>query len=441
MSWGKKVLLVILDGLADRPSLTLKGKTPLEAAHTPHLDRLAQQGVNGLFHALSLGVPLPTDVAHYLMFGYPLEERPGRSVFEAMGYGVPFSEEEVLLSTSFARVVPREGAFQVVERQELGLSPQEGRRLIEILNEYPQNGNHGVELELIHTTRHFGILKLKGKDVEISDRITDSDPFYTDLPIVAVQPLDRTEAARRTAEALNGYLRWTYTVLSRRKEKVNILTTKWAGRRIPLEPFEERYGMRGLSISPKELLNGLARYLGLDGLNTRTLDPAGSLSTALARAFRALEEGYDFVHVHDPRLDEISHTKDPEAKVRLIEELDRELEVLVEGLRDDWVVAVTSDHPTPSTPGVGRAMHCGEPVPIVIVGQHVLPDDISAFSEREARQGGLGRIYGKDLMAVLMNYADRLGNYGLRPRVSPKDGIVYRPRRVTPLELPEGLSD
>lgn len=437
MSWGKKILLIVLDGLGDRPARKLDGKTPLEAAHTPRLDLLAQRGINGLFHALSLGIPLPTDIAHYLMFGYPLEERPGRSVFEAMGYGVSFSDDEVLLSTSFALVAQEGGELRIVERQELGLSPEEGRRLVGLLSEYPNNGSYNVELELIYTARHFGILKLRGVDAEISDQITDSDPFYTGLPIVAVQPLDDSEAASRTAEALNEYLRWTYNVLSQRGEKVNILTTKWAGRSVKLEPFEERYGLKGLSISSKELLNGLARYLGLDVINTRTLSSDGNLSAALARAFQAFEEGYDFVHVHDLRPDEISHAKDPEAKVQVIEELDRELQVLVEQLNDDLVVAVTSDHPAPSTPGVGRAMHCGEPVPITIVGQHVLPDDIRALSERAAQAGGLGRIYGKDLMAILMNYADRLGNYGLRPRVSFSSGVVYRPRRVVPLTPPE----
>jgi len=441
MSRGKKILLIVLDGLGDRPARELDGKTPLEAAHTPQLDRLAQRGINGLFHALSLGVPLPTDVAHYLMFGYPLERRPGRSVFEATGYGVPFSDEEVLLSTSFARVAQEGGELRIVERQELGLSPQEGQRLIELLSEYPNNGSHNVELELIYTARHFGILKLRGIKTEVSDQITDSDPFYTGLPIIAIQPLDESEAAGRTAEALNEYLRWTYSVLSRRGEKVNILTTKWAGRRVALEPFEERYGMRGLSCSPKDLLNGLARYLGLDVINTRTLNSDGDLSAALVRAFRAFDEGYDFVHVHDLRPDEISHAKDPRAKVRVIEGLDRELQVLVGHLNDDLVVAVTSDHPAPSTPGAGRAMHCGEPVPITIVGEHVLPDDISSFGERAAQRGGLGQIYGEDLMAILMNYADRLGNYGLRPRVSAPDGVVYRPRQVVPLTPPEESSD
>ncbi len=425
---NKKILLIILDGLADRPAKELDGKTPLEVARTPNLDKFAELSINGLFHPLTLGVPMPTDVAHYLLFGYPLEQRPGRAVFEATGYGVPFSDEEVLCSTSFAFVEEEKGALVIAKRRGLGLTPQEGKALCEAVAHFEHKG---IKFELIYTARHFGILKMKGA---VSDRITDSDPFYSKLPVVAIQPLEDSEEAKRTAEALNEYLRWTYQVLKTKSEKVNILLTKWPARKRPLMSFYEKYGMSGLSISAKALLHGLAAYLGMEYQNSEKLNSSGeeSLTSTLPYAIRALER-YDFVHLHDTRPDAISHKKDPKAKAELIEQIDTEFGLLLENLHDDWVVAITSDHATPSTLGVGKAMHAGEPVPIAIWGTNVLKDDVKIFSEREARSGGLGFIYGKDLMNILMNYADRLGNYGFRPRKLTEDTASYRPHQIKPL--------
>lgn len=432
MSWGKKIFLITLDGIADRPSKELNGCTPLEVARTPHLDRLAQAGINGLMHPLSPGVPLPTDVAHYLILGYAPEERPGRSVFEATGYGVSFSPDEVICSTSFALVAPEGNALKIVNRRELGLTPEEGRMLVEAISHYKTKE---FQFEVVYTKKHFGILKIRGP---VSDQITDSDPFYSKLPVVAVQPLEHSPEAAKTAEALNEYLRWTYTVLSKLSTKINILLTKWPGRHRSWRPFSEKYGMRGLSLSPKELLNGLARYLGLASLNTDSLYTSSQhpLEASLSLALERLEK-YDFVHIHDPRPDVISHKKDPQAKADLIERLDAELEILIKNLSDDWVVCMTADHVTPSTVGVGKAMHAGEPVPITIWGAHVLTDSCEKFSERAAAHGGLAFVYGKDLLTILMNYADRLGNYGFRPR-PVKNIASYRPTfdQIKPLPPP-----
>ncbi len=289
---------------------------------------------------------------------------------------------------------------------------------------------------MVYTKKHFGVLKVTG---DVSDRITDSDPFYTNLPVVAVQPLEDTPPAIKTAEAMNEYLRWTYTVLNQMSSKVNILLTKWPARHVPLMPFREKFGMSGLSLSPKEIMNGLALYLGMEAIHTEKLCSSDGpiLKASVDCALGKIEkEAYDFVHVHDPRPDMISHKKDPKSKAALIEKIDDELSTLLSELKDDWVVAITADHATPSTIGVGKAMHAGEPVPITIVGTHVLVDEVTEFSERAAAKGGLGQLYGRDLLNILMNYADRLGNFGFRPRPVAQDTASYRPKTVKPLPPP-----
>jgi len=439
MSWGKKILLITLDGVGDRPAPQLNGQTPLEAARTPNLDALAARGINGLLHPLSPGIPLSSDVAHYILFGYPLERRPGRSIFEATGYGVPIEDDEVTFSTSFALAERRGDALWITRRREIHelVDPQEGRRLVEALSDYPENGAHDVQLKLVYTAGHFGILKARGLSGPVSDRLTDSDPFYEDLPVVAVQPLDESEAARRTAEAVNDYLRWAHKKLSQLTKSVNALLTKWPGRGVMLPSFHECYALKALSISPKTVINGLARYLGMEALDSGEFEPSESLPVALRRAEEALGDDYDFAHIHELRADRASHKKDPQAKVRAIEAIDAELLALVEKPRDDWVIVVTADHSTPSVGGTGRAIHCGDPVPIVIVGSYVRGDGVEEFSERAATRGGLGQIYGRDLMTVLMNYADRLGNYGYRPVARSADAAIPRPGQVVPLTFPE----
>ena len=98
------ILFIILDGLADRPQSALNGKTPLEAAHTPHLDHLAALGTTGLLTPLAPGVPLESETAHFILFGYGLEHFPGRAAFEAIGRGfeVPVPPNLSLLLASFA---------------------------------------------------------------------------------------------------------------------------------------------------------------------------------------------------------------------------------------------------------------------------------------------------------------------------------------------------
>lgn len=96
------ILFIILDGLADRPQAVLGGKTPLEAAHTPHLDRLAGLGATGQLIPLAPGVPLESETAHFILFGYPPEQFPGRAAFEAIGRGIQIGAESVILLASFA---------------------------------------------------------------------------------------------------------------------------------------------------------------------------------------------------------------------------------------------------------------------------------------------------------------------------------------------------
>ena len=111
-----KVLLIIFDGLADRPAPELDGKTPLEAAHTPNMDRLAQRGITGLFHPLAPGYVLGSPLALHLMLGYPEEVFPERGPLLAVARGLEFGDDEVALAARFASVVLEESHLRLVQR-------------------------------------------------------------------------------------------------------------------------------------------------------------------------------------------------------------------------------------------------------------------------------------------------------------------------------------
>jgi 2,3-bisphosphoglycerate-independent phosphoglycerate mutase len=433
-----KVFLLILDGLSDKPSDELAGQTPLEAAYTPHLDTLAAQGINGLLDPIGPGIPLRSETSHFILFGYPLEDFPGRALCEARySADLTFNDGDVLCSTNFASVIREEDYFKVVER-EIKLNEEEMIDLSKEIAEY-EEGHISIQYTYIGQTskvnRGYGIIKVSGE--EVSDQITDSDPFYNNMPVIEIEPIEKNmemEKARITSRALNSYLRWVYGKLSehsinlKRKSRglapVNFLLTLWASRRTPIEPFHDRYGMKAISIiGDHPVLNGLARELGMDDEEFHCLKKKEEIEKHYRTLFEKLNEyleAYDFIHINARDPDLAAHTKSPTRKKEVLEAIDNALEVLIEKIipHQELLVTITGDHGAPS---VGDLLHCGESVPILMVGKRILTDGVKQFNERAAVHGGLGRIFGKDYMNIVLNFTERINMYGLRltPRISP----------------------
>ena len=440
-----KILVITLDGLGDRPAPVLGGKTAVEAAHTPNLDALAKRGLNGLFTSVAPGVPAGTPTAHSLMFGYPLEEIPGRAVFHAVARDVIPKEGEVVSLTRYAAVEPGPEGLRLLERR-MSAPEEDSRALAAAIRTYSHDG---VDLELVYTGDTEGILILRG---EVDDAVTDCDPMGSELPVIKAQPMDSARdptRARKTAEAINAYLRWAHGVLRdhpvNRKRvdqgelPMNFMLAKWAGKRQNLPSFEGRWGLRAISLTSEEILIGVMHELGVETWTDEDHDIERDMVQRLTKAKALLDEGYDFVHVHTKEPDAIAHYGDPEKKKLAIDALDRGMQYLMDELlpREDLVMCVTSDHSTPSqvagplTPGKFHDQHAGEPVPITIVGRNALRDGVSAFSERAGGQGSLGLVRGADLMPILLSQAERTNVIGWRP--TPQD-IMHRPSKVEPFE-------
>jgi 2,3-bisphosphoglycerate-independent phosphoglycerate mutase len=406
-----RCVLLLLDGLGDRHYAGMGG-TPLQAAHTPNLDALAERGANGLFHADLFGMALTSQDAHFLMLGYEWAEIPRRGVLEALGSGLPLSERDVVVLARLVSATVEDSRLIVINR----FPKVDEKELSELIRDVAEFEWSGTRFEFVRTSGAMGILKLTGN---VSPFITDIDTFQDKVTVPAMRPWRSAEAdivARNTARAGTEYLRWTYKRLhehpvnqarsARGDQPVNAILTHLAGSLKPTVSFRERWGLRALFISPKRVQWGMAAAMGVDTVKVEdTDDPAADIARRLEIAREKLT-AYDFLYVHIMAPDTAAHTKVPAAKKKVIEALDRGIGSSVGALmRDPQVLlAVTSDH---STPSCGPLIHSGEAVPLLFVGEGVRQDRVKHFDEVACSQGSLGTVRGKEFMYMVLNYLDR----------------------------------
>lgn len=434
-----KIILVLLDGLGDRSYKVLNHQTPLQAASTPNLDRLALLGSNGLFHAALPGQCLPSETAHYLLFGYDLETFPGRGLLEAVGEGVAFDDSDVLCLAHLSGVTWENSVPILTQgRDEIEGDAEEIGQLLAAITSYEA---HGISFRLHQTRRNDAILILSG---QVSPYVSDSDPIVFGRPMARIYPLSdnpEPDQAGRTAKALNEYLSYSHRVLASHElnrirqagnfSPANFLATQRCGRRIVQEPFDQRWGLSGMLIASPSVYGGLAHELGLTFVRVKDgKDPGQDLRERIRLGLS--DRSHDFVHVHTKVPDEAAHTGDPKRKEAAISALDLGLDELVKAAEstDDLLVVVTADH---STPSISTLIHSGEPVPVALVGPTVRRDDVVSFDEVSAARGCLGFLRGRELMLTILNHVDRscLLGHQLGSRKRPYVPSTYEPFKLT----------
>jgi len=417
-----KIVLVLLDGLGDRSYPVLGHRTPLEAADTPNLDRLAAEGCSGLYHATVPGQCLPSETAHYRLFGYPMEAFPGRGLLEAAGAGIQVDDRDVACVAHLFHAKPDVPGGPVLYRRswkEIRASEAELEALYGALTPFEARG---VCFQLHRIRGNDGVLVMSGK---ASPFVSDSDPMTRHMAmgrIVPLRPNPEPEEAARTAEALNAFLERCRIALAshpvnrdridRGLQPLNFLATQRCGRRVRAEGFSGRWGMEGLLIASGAVFGGIASELGMTFERvTDGNDPGDDLEARITMALKDTAHG--FVHVHTKAPDEAAHRGDPEGKAAVIEVLDRGMAPLPKALRSsrDLLVAVTADH---STPCGSPLIHSGETVPFLIAGPGVRRDRVERFDEVSAAQGGLGLLRGEALMLTLLCAAGRSSLHGHR---------------------------
>jgi len=402
------IVVFLLDGLADRAHESLGGRSGVEAAATPNLDRLCAAGSCGVLYAVGPGRAPSSEVAHWSMLGYRPDEFPGRAVFEALGRGQDVSAEHVFAYAALRPAERRDDGWWLTGRPDPQSDAAEAEQLVARCDGITIDG---LTFSLEHVWRGEAVLRISGG---ADDRVTDSDAFFRDRhPVLRPQPL--VPDAERTARAAE---EWSREVMRRLEgERFNVITLKWFGRPHRVPSFLERHGVSGAFAAESAFLRGLGRCVGLS--------PVENPYVNVALVNDRLDAGDTFVYVHDKRVDEAGHTKDPNAKRDAVELLDG---LLADLPIDRAVVCVTGDHATPASPDV---IHSGDPVPFVVAGPGVRADGVTEFGETTCAAGILGQLRGPDMMPVLLNAADRPLFLGSRP--TPFDGADGYPAILEPL--------
>ncbi|MEM1689266.1 MAG: 2,3-bisphosphoglycerate-independent phosphoglycerate mutase [Candidatus Hadarchaeales archaeon] len=423
-----RAVLIICDGMADRPVPELANKTPLEIAHKPNMDWLAKHGVCGIMDTVEAGVPPGSDTAHLALLGYnPFEVYTGRGPFEAAGAGIELKPGDIAFRANFA-TVDEKGI--IVDRRAGRI--QEAKLLEEAISKIKIKG---VEIIFKATIGHRGVLVLRGKG--LSHEVSDSDPHATGVKPLKIFPklieekrtpeypliaggvrklVIRRSRALKTAKILNEFSRKAHEVL--RKHEVNLrrikegkppanyILLRGPGVVPHLSSLEERTGLKGACVAAAALVKGVCRLAGMTVPDVP--GATGSVNTDLASKVKTtlkLLEDHDIVLLHIKGLDEASHDHDPRKKVEFIEKIDSILPQLIEAT--DFIL-LTADHTTPVSVGD----HTADPVPVVIYGPGVRVDDVEKFGERDAAKGGLGRINGRHLLPILADLMGKSHKFG-----------------------------
>ncbi len=399
----EKVVLLICDGLGDRPIEELGGLTPLEAAKTPHLDKLARESECGMMYALGRGFAPGSDTSHLAIMGYdPLEYYFGRGTIEVIGIGLEMYPGDVALRGNFG-TVRSEGDDLVIEDRRAGRI-----RVVEPLTKSLDGMKiEGVTFIVKPGTAHRAGIIMRGKG--LSSAITDADPHESNASVRAVVPRENTPEAKHTAKILNEFLKNAHEILKnhplnieREKEgklPANYLFVRGAGYYRKVPSFKERYDLSACCIAGGGLYKGIGVFLGMTVLDVP--GATGLYDTNIEAKFvttlKSLDS-YNFAFVHVKAADSLGEDKKFMEKRDFIEKIDHAARLFDE-LPKNSLLIVTADHSTPSKLG----HHSGDPVPIMFHGSGVRVDKVSTFGERACTQGGLGFIKGKDIMPQVLN--------------------------------------
>jgi 2,3-bisphosphoglycerate-independent phosphoglycerate mutase len=437
MNRSKKIALFIIDGAADRCLKELGDMTPLEKADTPNLDMFARLSSCGTILPRSDYLGASTDLTHFFFLGFGEQEYPGRSVLELLAAGKNPQADALYLSCLLA-ASKKINSGRLLIRESVPFDEEEVRELYSEISRY-YRGFYSVKV--FHQKGRYGILELRGP---VERFVPDTDPFKDDLFVGNPVQNELEFRDRSAAQALVEFLRYAHRKLkshpvNQQRIKnglpaIDTLVTKWPARKKNVDRFSERTGMKGAIIASGSLFSGMARLLGMDFFRLEETDTLKKVLALVKKTENLLMDGYDFVLAHIKDVDEISHIKNPEQKVKVIEQVDRGFGVLFEsGLlnKDRFVIAITADHPTPST---GTLIHSGEKTPLAVFSEYGGVDRVDRFNETDCKSGRFSTLHSYQLMPLLLNLSDRIA-YSGSSILQKKSLSMQDNERILPLDL------
>jgi len=416
----KKALMIIVDGMGDR-IVKRYNKTPLEIAEIPNMDRMAKEGLCGLMSPLGLGKRCGSDTAIMSILGYdPYKYYTGRGPLEAAGCGINI-DDALCFRCNYASV--DRNLVLLSRTADQFNAPKE-------LEDEINKISLPVEFEFRNSLGYRCVLVLRNKNKILSDDISDiyahegervgsivpkkKFKAWMDLTYVASEDSN----AVFTAKVLNDFLRKSNEVLNNHpinieravkgEIKANYILPRGGGFKPKMELFYDKYGLKAACISAIGLVKGIGVLTGMEVLKVE--NATGYIDTDLIAKARsailALEKN-DFCILHIEGTDEVSHDKDAEKKIKMLEKVDKMIAYLMENLKDTLIV-VLADHTTSCDYGD----HTADPAPFVMWNGDFVPDRVEKFCEREIYKGGLHRIEGKDVMPIILDQINKATKFG-----------------------------
>lgn len=404
-----KYLLIIPDGAADFPLDQLDGKTPFEAARTPHLDALAQRGRQGTVATTPQGMPCGSDVCSMCLLGYdPLQYHTGRAPLEAAARGIPLGEDDWIFRVNLVTVI--DGLMQ--DHSAGHITSAEGRQLLEEFA--PRIELPGAELFPGVSYRNImvdrpppeGGASRDWAELEtIPPHDIPGEPIRKHLPVGG----DHAALLQQLIADSEVFLA-DHEINKTRREMGELPATHlwpWGqGTRPDMPAFSEKFGLRGAMITAVDLLAGIASFIGWDRLDVpgQTSYHDNDYEATGRHAIKALDD-YDIVCAHVEAPDEASHAADADTKVAAIEAIDQHVVgpcvSALEARPEPYRVLVMPDHYT----RVDNRKHDPTPVPFVMAGEKVRSVVERPFSEVHANDADLHIAHGHELMEYFLRSA------------------------------------
>ncbi|GMO41359.1 MAG: 2,3-bisphosphoglycerate-independent phosphoglycerate mutase [Treponemataceae bacterium] len=403
-------ILLIADGLGDRPVPALGNKTPLEYANTPTLDKLAAEGCAGLVHPYKPGYRVGTDWGHLCIFGYdPAPFYSGRGSLEAASAGIDLRPGDVAFRGNFATFSPE---WAVVDRRAGRI--RESEDIAQLAAAVDGAEIDGCVFLVKPLTEHRLALVMRGEG--LCGSVPDTDPGTAKEGMPAVNPsLNCPEDAKHTADLLwkflhHAYGAWKDHPVNRRREQegklpANGILTRGSGSAMVLPPMSGLFpGLKGAVIAGDVTITGIGKLCGLAGFTRPGFTGSGGTDYK-GKAKLALEllEKYNFVIVHVKATDLCGHDNLPEEKAKVIEHIDGMFKTWLDRINPARTyLAMTADHSTPCH----FREHSGDPVPSFLWGPHVRQDRAGSFGERACGEGLLNNYTASGFTRTLMDYLD-----------------------------------
>ncbi|MEM2159875.1 MAG: alkaline phosphatase family protein [Candidatus Nitrosotenuis sp.] len=410
------MVYVLLDGVGDLPHPDLNGKTPLDYAQTPSLDRLTKNGAMGEVISVGKGIAPESDIAVFNMLGYKFQhsEYAGRGVIEAIGTGIDFKDGDLALRGNFATlddsdiIIDRRAGRKIEKEDALAVSKEIENKI--------KFSEPGASVVVAPTIGHRVVVRIRCEGKQLSSEITNTDPAYSRvdgmgiakavgdyLKIERCLPLKQIPNSELTAKLVNEFTEQSLKILkesktnqNRRaqgKKLLNSILLRDAGNHYPkVIPINDLYSMRFSCIVDMPVEIGISEVLKMRTFNAGGLTDYEEKARVAAKAMET--ENAIYVHLKGP--DEFGHDGDAIGKMKNIEEIDKRFfGTLLDNIDTSRVaVVVSADH---STPCINKG-HSDDPVPVLVSGDMVKKDNSSRYTEKNAKIGSIGLLEGAQVV-------------------------------------------